>query len=223
MKKVINFESVEQFQAYRRQKTCRELGEGSEGICYLGKDGKAYKDFTVGYLPEEYLVDEVITTDDVDVKSFIFPDTLFAVDGKVVGYTCKCITKDDLDYKYLFMNGIDHINFDKLIAAYETMNNDALVLANHGIRIFDLSYNIMFDGNNLYGIDTCGYTRDTNDLCQHNLFCVSQAIKDLFCTYAASAYGEKLDKNWSVIPFLGIVERNYKSAPNNGKAPYQKK
>lgn len=226
MKKVVEFDSVEQWQAYRRQKTIRELGEGSEGICYLGKDGKAYKDFSIsGFMADEYLVNDVITIDDVFTKSFVLPDTVFAINNRVVGYTSFCVPRDYFDYKYMFMNGIDHIDFDKLIAAYGNLYNDALVLANAGIRIFDLSYNVMFDGENLYGIDTCGYTKTNSNVEAHNIACVSSALKDLFSTYAVATYNDELNKNMEVIPFLTMVERKYKTVipRENEKKPYTKK
>lgn len=224
MKKVVNFENEKQFQAYIKQKTCAELGEGSEGVCLLGKDGKAYKDFTVGFMADEYLVDDVVTIEDTDVESFVFPDTLFAIDNNVLGYKSKCVHKDDLDYKYLFMNGLDHINFDRLIAAYGIMYNDALVLANQGIRIFDLSYNVMFDGDRLYGIDTCGYRKigRDEDVTEHNTACVDKAIKDLFSTYVSCVHNEELDTQMKVIPFLTMVEQNYTSGHKGNNPQYSK-
>lgn len=222
MKKVVRFESIEEFQSFIKKNTFKQLGEGSEGICYLGKDGKAYKDFTVGCMADEYLVDEVITTDDVDDDSFVFPETLFAIDNSVVGYTSRCIPRDDLNYIRLFMDGLDHINFDKLIDAYGILSNAALNLANKGIKISDLPYNVMFDGEKLYGIDTCGYTREEGDLMGHNLKSVDIAMKDLFNLYVSEVYQEPLDTSMGVIPFLTMIERKYTSGPVEKGPQYSK-
>lgn len=223
MKKVIKFDSEKEFKAYMKSKTVSEIGDGSEGVCYLGKDGKAYKSFQDGYIKSTYQVDEIITSDEASTNSFLFPDILFTINDIVVGYVCKFIPRDDLNFNKLIFEGLDHINFDKLYDAYSPLRNDAVVLAQNGISIFDLSYNLMFDGQSLYGIDTCSYTRKPGDLTDSNLAYVDAAMKDPFCLYFKEEYDIDLDKDMEVKPFLKMVKKKYKEVAKDTPAQYAKK
>lgn len=209
MNKIVRFDSVEKFVAYRRAKANHRLGGGSEGDCYLGRDGLAYKDFTDGFRSENYIPEDVITSDEVSSKSFAFPHTLFVVGDELVGHTADVVKKDITSYDTLFFNGIDHINFDKLYRAYEVLYDDAVALAEDGIGIYDLSYNLMFDGERLVGVDTCGYYRTSPMDCLHNTECVDTAVKNLFTHYAEYVKGEKLDTDMDVKSFLEMVESRY--------------
>lgn len=214
MSKIVRFNSDEEFVAYRKAKASYRLGGGSEGDCFLGRDGLVYKDFTEGYRSEDYIPEDVITSDQVQNKSFAFPHTLFVVGDELVGHTTDVVKKDITSYDTLFSNGIDHINFDKLYRAYEVLYDDAIALAEDGIGIYDLSYNLMFDGERLIGVDTCGYYRTSPMECLHNTECVDAAVKNLFTHYAEYVKGEKLDTDMDVKSFLKMVERKYS---NHGK------
>ena len=68
----------------------REIGDGSEGTVYLGKDGYAYKLFYEepwASDTKEIEPDRIITKQELPLDSFAFPHDLFIVDGKVMG--CK--------------------------------------------------------------------------------------------------------------------------------------
>ncbi len=209
MSNIIKFNSVTEFQAYRKSKTFKLLGDGSEGKCYLGKDGLAYKDFTEGFRSDDYVLENVITTSECDIPSFAFPHTLFAVGDTLVGHTSEGITRDFLKYDNMFFYGLDSINFKKLARAYDVMVEDAKKLASIGIAIYDLPYNLMFDGERLVGIDTCGYYRTDEDVESSNINSVDMAIKFIFALYAEYAHNEKLDKTMDVKPFLEMVEAKY--------------
>lgn len=215
MSKIVNFNSKEEFAAYRKAKTGFMLGGGSEGYCYLGKDGLVYKDFTDGFRSEDYVPEKIITADEVDNKSFAFPHTLFVVGDELVGYTSDFIKNDITRYEQLFFNGIDHIDFDKLFEAYRVMYDDAIKLAEDGIRIYDLSFNLVFDGEKLTGVDTCGYYRAPVLECLFNTECVDDAVKNLFTHYAEYVKGEKLDADMDVKSVLDMVESRYSN--HNGK------
>ena len=138
MNKIVRFNSEEEFTAYRENKTIRELGSGSEGTCYLGKDGFAYKDLTGGFRSEVYIPEEIITTCDYQSNSFAFPHVLFVVGDELVGYTTDAVKKDVTNYHYTFFSGLDHIDFEKLYQAYQIMYDDAVKLAEDGICIYVL-------------------------------------------------------------------------------------
>lgn len=219
MNKIVKFDSEQAVNAYCKKKAIRELGTGSEGTCYLGKDGIAYKDMSEGYRSEQYIPEDIITTADYQNKSFLFPHVLFVVGDELMGYTSDAVKYNQTSYKYLFDNGIDHIDFDKLYAAYEVMYEDAIKLAEDGICIYDLPYNIVFDGERLYGIDTCGYYRAPVMECLNNPNYVDHAVKRLFTDYAEYVHDEKLDIRLDVKTFLDVVKSRYSTG---GKKPYIK-
>lgn len=219
MNKIVRFNSEEEFIAYRKSKTCEELGSGSEGTCYLGNDGLAYKDLTSGYQEEKYIPKNIITTSSYKNKSFAFPHVLFVVNDKLVGYTTDVVPGNIIHDDYLFEHGIDHIDFDKLYEAYQVLHEDALQLANDGIGILDLSFNLIFDGEKLTGVDTCSYYHGTKEDCEKNAMCVDMAVKNLFTLYARYGYGEELDINMDVKSFLTMVKNRYSTT---GKS-YSKK
>lgn len=211
MKKVVTFNSEDEFIAYRENKTFMELGSGSSGTCYIGEKGLVYKDLTDGFNNDGNDLEGCLTTDDIKVDSFIFPETLFAVDGKLVGYTSKYIRGNKFSLDIILVNRLDYINFENLINAYYKMKEDAILLAQNGIKIFDLSYNIVFDGKKLYGIDTDYYRKVDYDVLEHNISCVNAAIIDEICMILEYEYDEvdDIDRNMDVESFLRMVKKRY--------------
>jgi len=206
MSKIINFDSKEEFSLYRMSKATKEIGAGSEGVCYLGKDNVVYKDLTDNDFLIEKAVNEIITSDDINLKSFNFPDVLFACDGKLIGYTDKYIKNNLFKIELLFRYGIEHIDFDKLIDAYYVMRNDAAILADKNIKIYDLSYNIMFDGFNLYAIDTAHYEKVEHPVLEYNLVCVDNAIKAEFYMIAEYVFEEDFNNTYKLAKGMNTVE-----------------
>ena len=220
MNKIVNFESEQAVNSYCMKKAVRELGTGSEGTCYLGDDGLAYKDMSDGFRSEVYIPEDIITTADYQNKSFFFPHVLFVVGDELMGYTSDAVKKNLTSYRYLFDHGVDHIDFDKLYKAYEVMYEDAIQLARDGISIYDLPYNVVFDGERLIGIDTCGYSRAPVMECLRNPEYVDDAVKRLFTDYAEYVHDDKLDMSLDVKEFLDDVKNRYTSG-KKGK-PYIK-
>lgn len=223
MKKIVRFNSTEEFQAYRKSKAKFFLGSGSEGSCFLGNDGLTYKDLTEGYHSDSYDIDSVITSDEYSCSSFIFPHTLFVVEDELVGYTSDTVRVDLINNEKMIFDGIDAIDFDKLANAYDVLMQDAVALGEHGITIYDLPYNLMFDGDKLMAIDTCGYYYSDNDPVGHNINSVNEAIKLAFSLYVEYAYCQKVDKNMEVKPFLEMIERKYTNHNSRGGVQYTKK
>ena len=223
MDSIVYFNSEKEYSTFIQKKICKELGSGSEGTCYLGKDGLAYKNFLDGFVNNDYVLENIITSNMCDNASFNFPHVLFAVDNKLVGYTSRLIERDLTNYNYMFFHGIDHINFDKLISAYEVMYQNAIRLAQDGISIFDLPYNVLFDGERLIGIDTCGYTKKPSFQCGDNPNSVDEAVKRLFIHYAKDVHGDTLDTNVDTVSFLKMVHDKYSSCSKHYVKTYFKK
>lgn len=212
MSKIIEFDSENEFINYRKTKALKKVGEGSEGVCYLGKDGYVYKDLTDGFIPPELDVNKIITSDDVSVESFNFPNVLFAHNGCLIGHTSKFVSNDLFDDEMFYDYGIEHINFDTLINAYYKMLNDAEILADLNIKIFDLSYNVMFDGERLYGIDTDHYEKVDYPVLEHNKSCVNNALKDQFVMVAEYVFEDDLvdlARSMNTVDFLNYIVNMY--------------
>ena len=223
MNKIINFNSIKEFSAYRKSKANKELASGSEGTCYLGTDGFVYKDLSSGLRTEDYILDSIITSSDIENKSFAFPHVLFAVGDRLIGYTTDFVKKDYLNYNYLLDTGLDEIDFDKLIEAYGIMLDDTIKLTEDGISIYDLSFNLMFDGERLIGVDTCSYYTSPSIECVKNVESLDDAVKNIFDFYIQAVYNEKLDTEMDVVPFLRYVQNNYTNQGTNKNTTIIKK
>lgn len=221
MNKIFSFNSYDEFVLYRKSKTIRELGAGSEGSCYLGSDGFAYKDLTNGFSKRDYILENVITSSECDNKSFAFPHILFAVNNELVGYTTNVVKKDITNEKYLSTYGIDHIDFNKLYNAYQVLYEDSIKLAEQGISIIDLSFNLMFDGEKFTAVDTCEYFYTPEDCIKHNTESVDDAVKNLFTIYALFNFDEELDTSLNVKDFLHMVKIKYSSSGEKGKTYFK--
>lgn len=223
MKKIVKFNSTEEFQAYRKCKANFFLGSGSEGSCFLGKDGLCYKDFTEGFHSEDYDIESIITSDDFSSSSFLFPHTLFVVGDELVGYTSDVVKDDLMNNERMIFEGIDDINFDKLASAYDVLMRDAVALGEQGITIYDLPYNLMFDGEKLVAVDTCGYYYSDDDPIGHNTNSVNKAIIMAFALYVEYAHSQEVDKNMEVKPFLKMIESKYTNHKSSDGIQYTKK
>ena len=220
MPKVINFHSKIEFDTYIMKKVCENLGSGSEGCCYKGIDGKAYKciDYDEEYFFPDYDINKIITTSDITNESFAFPQILFTIAGEVVGYMSDLVEPNLFHDCFLAeLNTIDHIDFDKLIEAYYKMKNDVSALTDSGIRIYDLPFNLLFDGEKLVGTDTCSYSYDKEISLEENIDSLDTAIKQAFYLFLSNKgeeerkdfYKEHNDK--SPEDFLRTLEAKYKT------------
>ena len=54
------------------------------------------------------------------------------------------------------------------------------MLSEENIRLFDVGYNIMFDGENMLGVDTCGFTKNEPNILERNIRTYNYAIEGLF-------------------------------------------
>ena len=184
---IIIFDTSEHFQKYISQKALTiDLGAGTEGKCFLSEpDNAVYKIFHPDYERKTrgvYNLNKIITSQDIDIASFIFPDELYAVKRRLVGLRQKYIESNLFGSENIFENkeSIYKIDFDKLLNAYYIMIKDIEKLSQEKIQIYDLPYNLMFTGDRLFGIDTLWYTKVDYNPIKENKTSLNLAITFLF-------------------------------------------
>lgn len=209
MERVINFNSLKEFLIFLGKNKCCLLpnGEGAEGRCYLSKiDGKIYKIINKldidGKPINNYDIKKIITINDVNLVYYVLPEELYVMNGKLIGYKTKYV-KDDI-----FLEGVttkrickEVYNLDEkiLLSAYYRILKETDKLSDEKIKIYDLTYNLLFNGEDYYGIDTCGYHRIEEDVFKYNQSVLEEAIKEnyyqLLCNYNL-VLSEVLDELW---------------------------
>lgn len=159
-----------------------KLGDGAEGIAYLSlNDNFVYKVLTD--FEYEDKIEDIITCSDISLKYFILPEELYVYDNHLIAYKTRFINKNFFDKRRYNLSDFD---FDKLIKAYYNILEDVKVLSNNKIIICDLTFNLIFDGENIYAIDTCGYRKvneKASEVYRKNKMYLDDAIKDLLSLY----------------------------------------
>lgn len=177
---IMNFNSYRDLHRYINPNFLEYVGEGSEGFCYRYGDSFVYKEIDYSVCDKDYHIDEIIVADDCPNPSFIFPRMLFTVKNKLAGYICDYVPIDLFNLNVLRNGGISDINFDSLINAFCVFRNDLVELSNNGIKISNLPFNLLFDGEHLFAIDTCHYKRKSVNFLAKNLEELDEAIKVIF-------------------------------------------
>lgn len=171
-----------------KSKLVHKLGIGSEGACYEYK-GSAYKIIfdknvisnTCGVLDYMENPSNILTVDDIDLPSFVVPEEIYATKDWLLGYKSKLIKNDLFDVQnFSTLEDFSKINFNNLSKAYKMMLDDVDLLSKDKIKLYDLTFNLIFDGKKLTAIDTCGYKRVKDDVTKDNRDCLAIAIEDLF-------------------------------------------
>ena len=158
----------------------RLIGSGSEGSCYQGYDGKVYKYIDMP-LDKEYDPEEMITEDEVSLPSFAFPEELYSVNYQLRGYRTKRVKKDIFSVENTsFIESLASLDFEKVSSAYKLLLEDVKTLSCLRIVIFDMAMNLMFDGEKMVAIDTCGYKRVSYPCLDENIHSLNYAIEALF-------------------------------------------
>lgn len=203
MGRIRTFKCDWEVKLYIQSRVFREVNSGSEGTCYEGRDKKIYKylDFDTS---APYIIEEIITEEDIQLESFAFPEELYVVDDTLRGYRTKKVARDYFGDNIFDIENITEIDFAAVAKAYRRMLEDVRLLSEEKILIFDLPFNLMFDGENLVGIDTCGYKRVNYDPLNRNIKSLNHAIEGLFKLWITSP--EELDKNPDKINALGDIK-----------------
>lgn len=176
-----NFKSNKELTTFIIGKKITLLNRVTEGICFLGEDNKVYKMLGKDIIKNDnYKVEEVITEDDIKLKSFAFPQELFVLDEKLVGYSSEYIPNDKFGTINLNIASVAKMDFEKFSNAYKIMQEDVDILSRNNILMFDLPFNIIYDGNRFVGIDTCGYKKVDYDPTDKNNESFNYAIEGIF-------------------------------------------
>lgn len=211
-----NFKSNKELTTFIIGKKITLLNRVTEGICFLGEDNKVYKMLGKDIIKNDnYKVEEVITEDDIKLKSFAFPQELFVLDEKLVGYSSENIPNDKFGTINLNIASIAKMDFEKFSNAYKVMQEDVDILSRNNILMFDLPFNIIYDGNRFVGIDTCGYKKVDYDPTDKNNESFNYAIEGIFRLCYNDFEDSDLTFNDSDID--SYLERVVDKLPNSAK------
>lgn len=188
MSKLVLYNNELLFRQDIKSKLTHEIGHGSEGVCYE-YDNDAYKilfpkkdiEISVGIMDYMIHPETILTTDYIDLPSFAFPKEIYATKDWLLGYKAKLIKNNLFNTKNLLdIEDLKKIDFNALAHAYKIMLGDVDLLSEERIKIYDLTFNLVFDGKKLTGIDTCGYKLVNKMIKKQNRDSLSLAIEDLF-------------------------------------------
>ena len=132
----------------------KEIGEGSQGICYLDSNNKLvykiYHEFFDGSMGD-YNYNNIMQFSNIKNNTYIFPKDVIEVDDKIVGYIEPYVNSKDLSS----INPLK-ISLDKLITNINNARIDIERISENGILTYDVMYNILYK-NKFNVIDTDEY------------------------------------------------------------------
>lgn len=215
MNNIIDFKTDKELKNFLDSKKLSYIAEGSEGICFASKvDNDAYKvlfDDDDILFESDYNPKKIITTNLIELDCFAFPKELYTLNGKLRAYRTKKIDKDLL--KYEDEPDIYSLDFKKLEKAYLKLEKDIISLSKAGIKMYDLCFNLIFDGESLIAIDTCGYTKVEYDVLKENISLLNYSLENLFSLwfqYEDIYFDETFDDACQYIRSIGKQVRRSK-------------
>ena len=132
----------------------KEIGEGSQGICYLDKNNKLIYKIYHEFFNEcmsDYNYNNIMQFSNIKNNTYIFPKDVIEVDDKIVGYIEPYVNSKDLSS----INPLK-ISLDKLITNINNARIDIERISENGILTYDVMYNILYK-NKFNVIDTDEY------------------------------------------------------------------
>lgn len=215
MNNIIDFKTDKELKNFLDSKKLSYIAEGSEGICFASKaDNDAYKvlfDDDDILFESDYNPKKIITTELIELDCFAFPKELYTLNGKLRAYRTKKIDKDLLQYED--EPDIYSLDFKKLEKAYLKLEKDIISLSKAGIKMYDLCFNLIFDGESLIAIDTCGYTKVEYDVLNENISLLNYSLENLFSLwfqYEDIYFDETFDNACQYIRSIGKQVRRSK-------------
>ena len=162
----MEFKSQEELLLFLR--SLKEIGFGSQGICYYNpKDKKVYKIFHQFFDNDEdtdfavrYVEGEILRFSHIENNTFIWPKETIFVNGEVVGYITPYINAKSL-YK---INPL-RVNLDTFNKAIINAKKDIDLISDHKIVTMDMMYNMLYNKSfSIIDEDDYTYLRDESDI-----------------------------------------------------------
>ena len=135
-------------------KSLQEIGEGSQGICYLDKNSnfiyKIYYDYLDG-CECNYDYQNIMQFSDIKNNTYVFPKDVICVNDEIIGYIEPYVNSKDLTSIDLLK-----VSLDKLIYNINKVRTDIELISERGVLTFDVMYNTLYK-NKFSVIDTDEY------------------------------------------------------------------
>ena len=202
------FKNANEFNKYINAKKLTSIGYGSEGVFYQSLvDGMGYK-ILYPEIIDDYKPNNIIVASEVETNGFIFPIELFVVKGKLIGYKTSIIKQNLLDVSKFSIYDFD---FKKFKEAYKKFKIEVANLSRQKIEIYDLFNNIIYDGENIYAIDTCMYERSNEKkLLRINIdnleWSITLELENL-AVFSGIEVQKRNELELSVIEYINYLER----------------
>ena len=191
MSLILEFSKKEKQRLIKRWTQAKIVGDGAESICYQ-IDDYVYKvlnnHFNTSYDENN------LYNDEIDLKSFLFPEEIYVSNNKVFASKTKYI-QNEISERKIFAGILPDI--DKIKLSLIPFIKDIYTLSKKNILAIDLAWrNLIFDGKNLYAIDTMHYVRNEEhyqiDAYKWNISQLEKAMFEFTITY------EKVCKNKNI-------------------------
>ena len=169
-KNVIYFDSNKKYHDFVVTQRKNEIGEGAEGIVYITKNNEVIKE--IFNAREKYPNDDLLMESDIKLDSFLFPKELYVCRNEIIGYKTDYFRNIFRD----FDGNIKDIDLDAVVKAGYKMMKDVEILSKMDYILYDLPYNVLFDGKVLKAIDTLGYYKDSNETLHKNTILLRDAL-----------------------------------------------
>ncbi len=146
----------------------KEIGRGSQGICFLDKNNssvyKIFYQFLDNYKVKEYSYSEIMQFSNIKNNTYIFPKDVIKVENEIVGYIEPYVNSKDL-------TKVDplKVSLDKLINCINNVYSDIETISENGVLTYDVMYNTLYK-NKFNVIDSDEYViRDIDPSCLFDL------------------------------------------------------
>ena len=169
-KNVIYFDSNKKYHDFVVTQRKYEIGEGAEGIVYITKNNEVIKE--IFNAREKYPNDDLLMESDIKLDSFLFPKELYVCRNEIIGYKTDYFRNIFRD----FDGNIKDIDLDAVVKAGYKMMKDVEILSKMNYILYDLPYNVLFDGKVLKAIDTLGYYKDSRETLHKNTILLRDAL-----------------------------------------------
>ena len=192
MKKIREFNSLDDFYRFVHQNHPIEIGRGAEGYAFLADPNTVIKVMNGRNIKPISEWGNLILDGDYDTKNFYFPSELYVVNNNLVGYKAAFFNNN------IFVKGF-HVDKDmayKLLKARDELIKDIEILTKAGYYLFDIQANLLFNGNNFGVIDTLNFYNDPKKARLVNVMIFDHAINKALVKndkdYTDYAFGENL-------------------------------